>query len=579
MTRAQRRPVAVTAPAERPSLTAAVLGLLIAHARWGVTGLVAFLLASLLGTYGVLTGQLWGQVLAALEQPGTAGAPWVSAALLAAAVLASPALVALAFRTYPLWWSAVTLRLRLGVLRGQTMQRRLVRTPPGEVAARALDSDRMVTYADRWADVSIASAAVAVLAVVSRDAAATAVVGAIVVGSAVVSAAGAPLAGSSARLAGDLRAVLGRSLVSALDAARTVKLAAATSAVQTHLDAVDARRTAASVRENRVRSLLEGVPQLLVQGAVVAAWAAHLAGVWGLATAVLVSTTAAGFGWFGTVAGAVVTEAPVARRWLEATTALAGGRDLVALPAGVDLTRGSAPGPDRLAPRVPLRVLELRGVTAVHDDGTIGVSGVDLVVARGELVLLAGRVGSGKSSLLGALAGLVDHEGAIVWNGRDVDDPQVFLRPGQVAHVGQVPRVLSGTFTDNVALDHDRAVSSALEGARLLGDVDAAGGHGALVGHRGVRLSGGQVQRLALARALATEAELVLADDVSSALDARTELELWDALRERGTTVVGASSKRSALARADRVVVLDDGRVAATGPWAELAPAWGHLAG
>jgi ABC-type multidrug transport system fused ATPase/permease subunit len=99
------------------------------------------------------------------------------------------------------------------------------------------------------------------------------------------------------------------------------------------------------------------------------------------------------------------------------------------------------------------------------------------------------------------------------------------------------------------------------------------------VGHRGVRLSGGQVQRLALARALATDAELLLADDVSSALDASTEIELWTALRERGTTVVGATSKRAALARADRVVVLEEGSVVAVGPWRDLAGRWGHLAG
>ena len=68
-------------------------------------------------------------------------------------------------------------------------------------------------------------------------------------------------------------------------------------------------------------------------------------------------------------------------------------------------------------------------------------------------------------------------------------------------------------------------------------------------------------------------------DDVSSALDASTELELWAALRERGTTVIGATSKRAALAQADRVVVLVDGTVAASGRWAELAPAWQHLAG
>jgi ABC-type transport system involved in cytochrome bd biosynthesis fused ATPase/permease subunit len=146
--------------------------------------------------------------------------------------------------------------------------------------------------------------------------------------------------------------------------------------------------------------------------------------------------------------------------------------------------------------------------------------------------------------------------------------------------VAQVPRVLSGTFSDNVRLDHaDRAVGPAIEAARLGPDVDAAGGPDALVGHRGVRLSGGQVQRLALARGLACDAELLLADDVSSALDAATEVELWSTLRERGATVVGATSKRAALAQADRVVVLVEGRIADAGPWPDLAPRWGHLAG
>jgi ABC-type multidrug transport system fused ATPase/permease subunit len=87
------------------------------------------------------------------------------------------------------------------------------------------------------------------------------------------------------------------------------------------------------------------------------------------------------------------------------------------------------------------------------------------------------------------------------------------------------------------------------------------------------------VQRLALARALATEAVVLLADDVSSALDAATEVELWQALRSRGATVIGATSKAAALAQADRVVVLDSGRVVDQGPWHELAPKWAHLAG
>jgi ABC-type transport system involved in cytochrome bd biosynthesis fused ATPase/permease subunit len=202
------------------------------------------------------------------------------------------------------------------------------------------------------------------------------------------------------------------------------------------------------------------------------------------------------------------------------------------------------------------------------------------VVRRGELVLLAGPVGSGKSSLLGALAGLVTSAGEITWNDAPVTDTQAGLRPGRVAHVAQVPRVLSGTFAGNVGLDHpERQVLPALAAARMERDVVAAGGPDALVGHRGVRLSGGQVQRLALARALACDAELLLADDVSSALDAATEVELWTSLRERRATVIGATSKAAALAQADRVVVLQGGRVVATGPWQQLAPAWVHLAG
>jgi ABC-type multidrug transport system fused ATPase/permease subunit len=357
-----------------------------------------------------------------------------------------------------------------------------------------------------------------------------------------------------------------------------VKLAAATPAVHAHLRQVDEGRVDAAVREHRVQALLAGVPIVLVQVGVVSAWAIYVSGGWGLATALLVSGAVNGFDWFGRVAGAVITEAPGVRAWQQATSRFAGGRDLMDLPPGLDLVTGSAPRPDAGAAD-RLEQLELVGLTAVHDDGTLGACDVDLVVRRGELVLLLGQIGSGKSSLLSALAGLVPHRGELRWNGAVVDDPETFLRPGLVAHVAQVPRVLSGTFADNIRLDHERDVQRSIDDARLGRDVADAGGPDSIVGHRGVRLSGGQVQRLALARALATDAELLVADDVSSALDAVTEVELWTSLRERGSTVIGATSKRAALARADHVVVLVEGAVAATGPWRDLEPAWGHLAG
>ena len=558
-----------------PSLSRRVIAMLSAHPRWGAGGGLLFLLSSTVGAFGALTGLAWGRAVESLQDGGL---PVLELAALSVSLLVAPLLLAVAFRLYPQWWVAILLRVRLSVLRGQTMQHRLPRTPPGEVVGRALDADRFVRYADRWVDLINGIVLVLVTTVAARSLLAGAVLLTVMVGSGAASAAGSPLAGRSAAAASTARARFGRSLVSALESARTVKLAAATPAVHRHLQRVDAGRVDAAVREHRVQALLDGVPVVLVQCGVVAAWLTLLLGGWGLATALLVSTAVAGFEWFGRVAGSVLTEAPGTQAWAQETSRLAGGADLVSVPPGVDLVRGTAPVP--LAPeRQALERLELRGLTAVHDDGTLGVQDVDLEVTAGELVLLLGQVGSGKSSLLAALAGLVDHDGSVRWNGHEIGDPQLFLRPGQVTHVAQVPRVLSGSFGDNLVLDHARAADRAVADAQLDDDLADAGGVHALVGHRGLRLSGGQVQRLALARSLATGAELLLADDVSSALDARTEVELWEALRRRGTTVLGATSKRAALQRADRVVVLDSGRVAAIGPWSELAPAWDHLAG
>ncbi|WP_345518079.1 ABC transporter ATP-binding protein [Nocardioides conyzicola] len=559
-----------------PGLARATWSALVVEPQWGVLSIAIFLASALCGAFGAVTGWIWGHLIVALQRGDT---PTMLTAAVVLSLLASPLLLAEAIRLYPRWWIAVMLRVRTSVLAGQTEQHRLRRTPPGEVVARTMDADRLARYADRWVDFCNGLVIAALTAILAQSLLAGGVLLAVMVASSLASTLGRRVAGRSAAASAAARARFGRSLVSALDSIRTVKLAASTPSVHGHLREVDGGRVDAAVREHRVQALLDGVPIVMVQCGVVAAWGILAAGGWGLATALLVAGAVNGFDWFGRVAGAVITEAPGTRAWMQTTSRLAGGGDLMHLPEGVDLVRGVAPAPAP-GPRDPLRTLELRGVSAVHDDGTIGVSDVDLTVGAQELVLLLGQVGSGKSSLLSALAGLVSSTGEIRWNGEAATDPETFLRPGRVAHVAQVPRVLSGTFTDNVRLDHlDRVVLPAIESARLLPDVESAGGPDSLVGHRGVRLSGGQVQRLALARGLACDAELLLADDVSSALDAATEIELWSALRDRGATVIGATSKRAALAQADRVVVLVEGRIAAVGPWTELSAAWGHLAG
>lgn len=568
-------PVAVRDVGDGPSLARGILHAVLIKPAWGLFGASLFLVGSLAGAQGAVTGLLWGLIVERLERGDAVG--WLTTALIAGLVL-TPLLLAQAFVTYPRWWVEVMLRTRMSVLHGQTVQTRLPRTPPGEVVARSMDADRYARYSDRWIDFVNGLLVTALTSLLAGTWVAGAILLVVMVTSGLASTAGRPAAGRSAAEASTARARFGRALVSALESMRTVKLAAATSAVRGHLREVDAGRVAAAVREHRIQAFLQGVPMVMVQCGVVAAWAVYFLDGWSLATALLVGSAVAGFEWFGRVAGLVVTEAPGTRHWQVETSRFAGGVDLMDLPTGVDLVTGEAPGPVPV-PRIPLRQLQLRGVAAVHEDGTIGVSDVDLTVDAGELVLLVGQVGSGKSSLLAALAGLVDHRGDVLWNGRPVQDVQTFMRPGQVSHVAQVPRVLSGTFGDNVRLGHERPFDAPIADARLASDIEEAGGPHAVVGHRGVRLSGGQMQRLALARAMATEAELLLADDVSSALDAATEIELWRALRERGATVIGATSKRAALEQADRVVVLIAGQVAAVGPWEMLDTRWGHLAG
>jgi ATP-binding cassette subfamily B protein len=575
----QRRTTTPPTPPELrpiPGLARATKNALFIEPRWGLFSMGLFLVCALTGAFGAITGWLWGHIVSDLQHGDH---PYPLVALLVVSLVVSPVLLAVAIRRYPQWWVAVMLRARTSVLHGQTSTHRLERTPPGEVVARTMDADRMARYADRWVDFLNGLAISVITAFVAGTALAGGVLLGVMTASAVASSFGRRVAGRSAAASSAARARFGRSLVSSLDSIRTVKLAAATPDVHRHLRDVDDGRVSAAVREHRVQAMLDGVPIVMVQVGVVSAWAVLVAGGWGLATALMVAGAVNGFDWFGRVAGSVITEAPGTRAWMRATSKLAGGGDLMHLPEQVDLVRGIAPDPVP-APRDPLTELRVSGLTAVHDDGTIGVTDVDLEISPGELVLLLGQVGSGKSSLLGALAGLVSSTGDIRWNGRLLDDHQADLRPGRISHVAQVPRVLSGTFRGNVALDHDgRGVLPALETARMGRDVADAGGPDALVGHRGVRLSGGQVQRLALARALACDSDLLLADDVSSALDATTEVELWSALRTRGATVIGATSKAAALAQADRVVVLVEGRVADTGPWDRLATRWGHLAG
>jgi ATP-binding cassette subfamily B protein len=196
-----------------------------------------------------------------------------------------------------------------------------------------------------------------------------------------------------------------------------------------------------------------------------------------------------------------------------------------------------------------------------------GIDGVDLVVERGTMTVVTGPVGSGKSTLLRAVLGLVGHRsGAVVWNGEVLDDPGQVLVPPRVAYVAQTPRLFSEPLRDAILLGVEPAgLAEAVHLACLDDDVARMPeGLATVVGARGVRLSGGQVQRTAAARALVRRPELLVVDDLSSALDVQTEARLWDQLLDphgrRHTAFLVVSHRPAVLERADRVVVLAGGR-------------------
>ena len=223
-----------------------------------------------------------------------------------------------------------------------------------------------------------------------------------------------------------------------------------------------------------------------------------------------------------------------------------------------------------------LKTLEVDGLSCRHADSGRGVQDLDLYIEKGSFTVITGRVGSGKTTVLKALLGLVPREaGEIRWNGELVENPASFLVPPRCAYTSQVPRLFSDTLKDNVlmGLPEDRVdLDGALHSAVMEQDVEQLeNGLGTLVGPRGVRLSGGQVQRTAAARMFVRDPELLVFDDLSSALDVETESKLWSRLSERGdATCLVVSHRRNALRLADHIIVLKDGKVEAKGRLNEL---------
>jgi ATP-binding cassette subfamily B protein len=222
--------------------------------------------------------------------------------------------------------------------------------------------------------------------------------------------------------------------------------------------------------------------------------------------------------------------------------------------------------------------VSLQRVTLRYDGSEPALTGIDLEVDPGRTVALVGPTASGKTSLVGLLARLYDpSEGRVVIDGADIKEVDLASLRHDIAFVADDSFLFSDTVAANIAYARPDATLEEIEAAAKRAqahDFIAAlpEGYDTIVGERGLTLSGGQRQRVAIARALLAEPRILILDDATSSVDARTEALIKSGLREamKGRTTFIVAHRLSTISLADEIVVMDRGRIVDRGTHEEL---------
>ena len=239
-------------------------------------------------------------------------------------------------------------------------------------------------------------------------------------------------------------------------------------------------------------------------------------------------------------------------------------------------TMQSPPGAPPL-PRGRGRV-SLQRVTLRYDGSEPALTGIDLEVAPGRTIALVGPTAAGKTSLVGLLARLYDPtEGRVVIDDADIKEVDLASLRSEIAFVADDSFLFSDTVAANIAYARPDATQEQVESAARRAQAhefisQLPDGYETVIGERGLTLSGGQRQRVAIARALLAEPRILILDDATSSVDARTEAQIKAGLREamEGRTTFIVAHRLSTISLADEIVVLDRGRIVDRGTHEEL---------
>ncbi|WP_051540199.1 ATP-binding cassette domain-containing protein [Clostridium ihumii] len=221
-------------------------------------------------------------------------------------------------------------------------------------------------------------------------------------------------------------------------------------------------------------------------------------------------------------------------------------------------------------------LLIVEKLTYIYDKSQNGIKDISFSLKKGEILVVAGRTGSGKSTLLKSLLGLLPKsKGEVYYNNKCIEDNKSFFIPPISAYMPQIPSLFSDTVKSNIFLgvsENSKDLDKAIWEAVFEKDIEILENKlETVIGTKGTKLSGGQIQRLAAARMFVRKSQIFILDDISSALDISTEKTFWTRLlKNNESSFIIVSNKRFILEKANKIIVLKDGRIESEGTFNEL---------